>query len=278
MNAKSILRMGLVLSLILVLGIGTAAPAPVEDISGLDNPPRYSDDAASPAGNTITVTAAPADSGATVIVPSHLTEDQRLARIEQQMNNLTAMNLPQQITELQQQLAELRGQLQMQSHDLKLLENQQRSFYQDLNQRLGQLKNSENTVKATTTPTLSEHIPSAPPSDPVSLKESQSYKTAFELVSKKEYDKAQTAFERYLRDYSAGQYSSNAHYWLGEIYSLQKKSAQASQEFKIVIEQFPKSSKISDAKLKLAILDAQAGKIDQAKRELQQIKKEYPDS
>src|SRR3990167_5296015 len=199
MNVKSILRMGLVLSLILVLGIGTAAPAPVEDISGLDNPPRYSDDAASPAGNTITVTAAPADSGATVIVPSHLTEDQRLARIEQQMNNLTAMNLPQQITELQQQLAELRGQLQMQSHDLKLLENQQRSFYQDLNQRLGQLKNSENTVKATTTPTLSEHIPSAPPSDPVSLKESQSYKTAFELVSKKEYDKAQTAFERYLR-------------------------------------------------------------------------------
>jgi len=44
-----------------------------------------------------------------------------VARLESQMNNIVRMNLPQQVAELQQQLAQLRGQLQVQAHDLKLL-------------------------------------------------------------------------------------------------------------------------------------------------------------
>ncbi|QLH41401.1 MAG: hypothetical protein HWD59_00790 [Coxiellaceae bacterium] len=55
-----------------------------------------------------------------------LTTEQRLTRLEQQMNNITQMNTPARIEELQQQVAQLQGQLEVQTHDLKMLSDAQK--------------------------------------------------------------------------------------------------------------------------------------------------------
>ncbi len=217
-----------------------------------------------------------------------LTMEQRTARLEQQMNNLVRMNLPQQISQLQQKLQQLTGQLQVQAHDLKVLNSQQRSFYQDLDQRINQIKNLQgsspeatgttgdtNDTSAKPKPTsLNNDIPST--SSSVALKSDNAYQAAFQLLSKKKYDDALAAMQNYLSDYPNGKYNASAHYWLGELYLIQKKLPQASQEFTTVVKNFPKNSKYPDAKLKLAVIAMKQRRFGVAKAEFQQIKKHYP--
>ena len=47
---------------------------------------------------------------------SNLPPNQRISRLEQLLQNLTNMNMPQQINELQHQLQTLNGKLEEQSH------------------------------------------------------------------------------------------------------------------------------------------------------------------
>ncbi len=279
MSSKFFLGAGLAAALLLSVPV-SFAEAPVVDVSQ-DN--SVQSDSVQTTTTQALGTASVPEPSTKVTLPdqSPLSESQRLTRLEQQIDNLTAMNLPQQISDLQQSLAQLRGQLQVQAHDLKMLNDQQRSFYQDLDQRINQLKNlnsgngsdnnSNSDTKKSDTNNSSSNVD-------IHLKDSNAYQSAFSLLEKKQYDKSQAAFEEYLNDYPNGQYVSNAHYWMGEIYLAQKNYAKAETEFKTVITKFPKSAKLADAKLKIAIIHADSGKVDLARREFMQIKKEHPGS
>ena len=209
-----------------------------------------------------------------------LTESRRLARLEQQISNITNMNLPQQINDMQQQLAQIRGQLQVQKRNLQLLNSQQRSFDQNLDQRITELKNLNSGGDASNDHSSSQKSSanSVLGSWSIQLQDSNIYRAALDLLTKKQYDKAEGAFRNYLDDYLNGNYVANAHYWLGEIYLQQKNTRKAATEFQIVRDKFPKSEKMPDAKLKLAIIHAEIGKIAEAKRELLEIQKQYPES
>ncbi len=281
----------LVLSFVTAVTVSAFAEAPVVDLSQTDAAQTVAQPSTQSSPTVNAVEISPTDAAATTVSPtnvntpaqSSLTDSQRLARLEQQVGNIAGMNLPQQISELQQQLAQLRGQLQVQEHDLKLLNDQQRNFYQDLDQRISQLKSLSGTA--------TDHSSNPPPvkssvNTPVSdssgnglqLKDSNAYRSAFNLITQKKYDEAETAFQNYLNNYPKGDYAANAHYWLGEIYVQQKNNKNAVQEFNTVITQYPQSAKAADAKLKLAVIHADSGDIAQARRELMQIKKQHPGS
>lgn len=204
-----------------------------------------------------------------------LSMQQRVARLEQQMANLIRMNLPDQITQLQQSLQNMQGQLQTEDHNLKILSEQQKRFYQDLNQRLLKLSQRvTGTQSANTTPNQDSDGQSAN-TDQTNLQDSNQYKQAFQLLIKKKYDQASLAFTDYLKQHADGHYVANAHYWLGEIYALQKQYQLAINEFNIVLKQFPRSNKIPDTKLKLAIIQANMGQVKKAIKNLNKIKRQY---
>jgi len=297
MNFKLFLRSVFFAVPLLVVSMAFArAPAPVVDVtqnnpegeqivaSNQPNQPSAADVQNQPVRSSSQIIGTPDttnEPSSAVALPeqSVLTAPQRLARLQQQVSNLTNMNLPQQITELQQQLAQLRGQLQVQSHDLKLLNDQQRSFYQDLDQRINQLKNlnaGSGTSSSSNNP--SAKSPNIVTNNNINIKDSNAYQVAFNLLTKKQYDKSQAAFQGYLNDYPNGKYVSNAHYWLGEIFLAQKDNKQAEKQFHTVITNYKKSPKVPDAKLKLAIIHAGEGKIKQARQELMQLKKQHPGS
>lgn len=216
----------------------------------------------------------------TISTATYLTDSQRLARLEQQINNITNMNLPQQIADLQQELAQIRGQLQVQKHNLQLINNQQRSFYQDLDRRITELKNL-NSGRDTSNNNLSSTKSSGnfvSGNGNVQLQDSNTYQTGLDLLTKKRYEQAETAFQNYLNNDPNGNYVANAHYWLGEIYLQQRNTHKAATEFQVIRDKFLKSEKILDAKLKLAIIHAEIGKTSEAKRELMEIKKQHPES
>ena len=224
----------------------------------------------------------------------------RVGRLEQQMQNLVRANTTQQVSSLQQQIQQLSGELQVQQHDIKLLNQQLRNFYQDLSTQIKQIKNlstsddsSSSAPAAPSTSNVNSSLPAAtaPAATPkkkvkTSLnknpalsnflgEESKSYKSALNLLAGKKYSLATQGFNRYLNDYPNGRFVVSAHYWLGELYVLQRKLPVAIKQFSIVIKQFPHSSKVADARVKLAIIHASQGKVSLARGEFLKVKQQY---
>jgi tol-pal system protein YbgF len=256
------------------------APAPAADNNNAPQPaamPQNNDDTAAVSNN------APAAAATPTPDLSSMSSKQRAARVEQQVENLVQMNLPQQITDLQQTIQQMQGQLQSQAHDLKVLSDQQRSFYQDLDQRISQLKNGKSAATASSN-TLSSHDDAVAKnatdekSGSAQVKDTSAYQEAFAQLTKKQYEEAKDGFQNYLHNYPNGQFLMNAYYWLGEINLIRKNYIQAENSFQTMLQRFPKSEKTPDAKLKLAMIHFAHGKKQQAKNEFLQIKKQYPGS
>ncbi|HRD69495.1 MAG TPA: tol-pal system protein YbgF [Legionella sp.] len=225
-----------------------------------------------------------------------LVKDEPVSESQSEINDNA--KLIDKVQNLQQEIQELRGQLEVQAHDLKLLQQQQVAFYKDLDARLGgsssnsaQLKPStEMTLGSTASPTPTVTKSTAPvkvvknttaaPIIPVSrvnpADEQISYLAAYELVKNKQYDDAIKAMQIFVQKYPKGGYTANGEYWLGELYMVKKDYPQAIQHFEIVLQKFPSSSKAAASMLKVGYAYAATGDNSEAKRRLLQVVKNYP--
>lgn len=198
---------------------------------------------------------------------------------------------------LQQDIQELRGQLEVTTHDLKLVQQQQLDFYKDLDARIREnpqhvAKNTPPTpTDMTVSPkdTLTPEAINTPSAKPVlqpaiapsrgnPADEQISYLSAYDHVKNKRYDEALSAMQAFVAQYPQGGYTANAHYWLGELYMVKKNYPNAIGQFEIVLNQFPSSSKSSASLLKIGYALADSGKKEEAKARLLQVVKTYPDT
>ena len=195
---------------------------------------------------------------------------------------------------LQQELQELRGQLELQAHNLKVLQEQQLAFYKDLDARLHAAP-QHNNMPTTTQPTTSPSIPQ-PQTKPTNTsattpmpilrtttsnnpaEEQIRYLKAYDLIKTKHLDKALPALQSFTSQYPNGGYTANAHYWMGEINLEQKNYQTAIANFNTVLKQFPTSSKSAPSLLKMAYALADSGKKQDAIQRLNQVIKNYPDT
>ncbi len=288
-----LLAAGLLMNLPLVYATG----APVEDLS-IDGPqpaqgapvdnssssPAYNDQQKVQRQDNVPQTAmaqipadptpAPNNTANASTPTSNLTSAERLDRLEQQMANITNMNLPQQIEAMRQEIQQLNGRLQVQQHDIKVLENQQRSFYQDLNRRIQQIGSGNMSLTQKRKLQTTAKTMAANPD----MQDSAAYRSAFNLLVKKQYDDALVAFQDYINRYPRGAFVANAYYWMGELYLKKDDTKMATESFGRVTSQYPSSNKVPDAKLKLAIIHISQGKVAEGKAALQTIKRQYPNS
>ncbi len=210
-------------------------------------------------------------------------------------------SLIEKIQSLQQELQELRGQLEVQAHDLKLLQQQQVAFYKDLDARLGGnatasaktnasqpmdlamgSKSSAPQTTASSTQSASAKIAASPAIVPVSranpADEQISYLAAYELVKNRRYDDAINSMNTFVQKYPKGGYTANAEYWLGELYLVKKDYTKSIEHFNVVLQQFPTSSKSAASMLKVGYAYAEMGNKPEAKKYLQQVVRAYPDT
>ncbi len=184
---------------------------------------------------------------------------------------------------LQQELSELRGQLEVQTHALHNLKQQQIDFYKDLDSRLrdaqaitpeqnARKNQAENTTRAI------ERLPENTPPRGNPADEQISYLAAYELVKNKEFDKAVMAMKSFIQHYPRGGYTANAHYWLGELYMTKQAFNDAIQQFETVLNNFPSSSKSSASSLKLGYALAATGQKNSARERLKSVIRDYPDT
>jgi len=238
--------------------------------------------------------------------PRFVEEERALATDSTPSSNSNNAMLLNKLQGLQQELQELRGQLEIQAHDLKLLQQQQLSFYKDLDTRVrhdpaaknnkidqtvalpldsqAMLKTAEEGPKSA--PNRSQEIHPKPMIMPIATssarnnpaEEQISYLAAYELVKNKRYTEALPAMQSFAEKYPQGGYTANAHYWLGELYLVKKDYPSAITHFETVLSNYPSSSKAAASLLKTGYAFAAFGKKQEAIQRLNQVVKNYPDT
>lgn len=195
-----------------------------------------------------------------------------------------------QLQQMQEEIAQLRGMLEEQQNEIQRLKQEGLERYQDLDKRLSggaagaavdQNSSAAGAIHASGTPTPpAGQAPAAPagnePADPA--KEKLFYEAAFDLIKVKDFDKANQAFSAFLRKYPNSQYAGNAQYWLGEVNLAQGNLQGAGQAFARVSQNYPSHAKVPDSLFKLADVEQRLGNVDKAKGILQQVIAQYPGS
>ncbi len=179
-----------------------------------------------------------------------------------------------QVQLLQQEVMQLRGQVEEQAFEIRQLKQQGLERYQDLDSRLrdgGEVASGGEETSTGATPT-------APAQEPAG--EGDAYRAAYSLVRSQKFDDAVNAFRQFLLDFPDGRYAPNAHYWLGELYLVISPPdlERSRQSFVLLLEQYPGNSKEADAMYKLGKVYFQKGNRDKAREYLDRVIAEHGSS
>ena len=155
-------------------------------------------------------------------------------------------------------------------------------------QIVGQSKNKESIDEATVGQRQDENNDKAITESKVAvsvMRETQdssettnAYRDAFLLLKQGRYIESIEAFQQFLSGYPNSKYTANAQYWLAEAVYVRKQYDQALIEFTKVVEDYPMSSKVSDARLKVGYTFYELGRWKESREILTQLRAELPDS
>lgn len=104
------------------------------------------------------------------------------------------------------------------------------------------------------------------------------YDFAFDLLRKKEYDQAASAFTSFVEKNSDHKLAGNAQYWLGETYYARADFERAAIAFAEGYKKYGSSSKAPDNMLKLGMSLAEIGRTDQACTAFSKLAEAYPEA
>lgn len=221
--------------------------------------------------------------------------DQRVQRLEQMMQSRGLMEMLTRLEQLQRELQELRGQVEVQGHTLEQLKQRQRDLYMDVDRRLQQLESGGAPSAAVPGSAAagaadSGRIP-AMPSRPAASGDGEGgaadpgagtagqreqYQQALDILREGRYMQAAEAFRGFLQVHPDSAYAGNAQYWLAESYYVTRQFPQALEEFGKVVEAYPDSNKVADARLKIGFIHYEMEDWEAARRELEAVTRSYP--
>lgn len=214
------------------------------------------------------------------------TNSQPLAHESKKYNISDNASLLNRLQTLEQEVQELRGQLEIQNHTVKTLKEQQLSFYKDLDSRINASNTSKAAPKTVFAPTLAEPVPkntiaeapaqAAHNTNPAD--EQVQYLAAYDLITTKHYEEATTAMQNFATNFPQSGYTPNAEYWLGELFLMQKNYPKAINHFQTVLQRFPTSSKSAPSLLKIGYALNADGKRAEAIVNLKQVIQQFPDT
>jgi tol-pal system protein YbgF len=247
------------------------------------------------------------------LVNRKLSLEARVTRLESLLDNQTLLDMMVRLEDLQKDVQELRGTVEVQTHDLEGIKQRQRDLYLDIDRRLRQLEVAagKGSAAASTGPATAGSAGNTPPasagtSAPInamttapppggqsggnaaqideteqnvdSLAEQSAYQSAFNNLKEGRYKEAINEFDKFLSRYPHGQYSSNAQYWLGEANYVTRQFPAAVEEFNKVLVSYPDSNKVPDAMLKLGFSYYELSEWEQANSILNKLVENFPAS
>jgi tol-pal system protein YbgF len=186
------------------------------------------------------------------------------ARLDTKTDKTGTVDLVNQNEQLHQELAKLRGQIEMLTNELANAQQRQRDFYVDLDNRLRKIEPQKVTVDGKEADI-----------DPA---EQKAYDAAQALYKSGDYKNASTAFFEFLRRFPASEYAPTAQYLLGTAYYAQRDYRNAITAQQAVVKNYPDSSKAADALLNIASCQVELKEKSSAKKTLESLLAKYPES
>ena len=107
---------------------------------------------------------------------------------------------------------------------------------------------------------------------------SEIYKYAYDMLIRENYIEAESSFKAFIGEHPNDPLASNAYYWLGETYYVQKNYQLAAVSFAKGFQRFPKGNKALDQLFKLALTFISLGKNEDACATFSKLEAEFPDA
>src|SRR6516225_3808785 len=156
-----------------------------------------------------------------------------------------------------------------------------------LNQQLVDLQNAVQNVDAkissggapaTSTPTAGGFPPSSgtAPATMPPVSADTLYSNGLRDIQSGKYDLARSEFQDYLKHYGNTDLASNAQFYIGEIAYKQKNYQQAVTEYDKVLNNYPKSFKLSSALLHRGLALLELGQKSSGIRDLREVVRRFP--
>ena len=184
-------------------------------------------------------------------------------RAETQARQL--IDLSSQMESLKQDIARLRGQIEVLTNELENAARRQRDFYVDLDARVRKLE--------TPPPAAVVEKPKGP-----TLEEQKAYENGLNLVKAANYKGAVDAFTAFMKTYPASTLAPSAQYWIGNsLFALRDyKGAIIAQQY--VVDTWPDDPKAPDAMLNISSAQTDLKDIKAARVTLDGLIRKYPQS
>jgi tol-pal system protein YbgF len=174
------------------------------------------------------------------------------------------LDLVNQNEQQRQEIAKLRGQVEVLTNEMANTQQRQKDFYVDLDSRLRKMEPHKVTVdgkEANVEPT-----------------EQKAYDAGLAFFKAGDYRNSAAALADFVRRYPQSGYSASAHYWLGNAYYAQRDYRSAITAQQTVVNNFPESQKVADALLNIASCYTELKDKPAAKKSLETLVEKYPES
>lgn len=219
------------------------------------------------------------------------------------------------LEQLQSEVQQLRGMVEEQSQTIADLQRKQSNMYSDLDDRMqaltagGQAAPSPTPAPAPADTAASGQaavaaaqpsapaVPVAPTPAPVVTaapapaapvvdnkpaatvaqgNEKERYQSAYDTLRNGHNAQAIKMFQDLLKDFPAGEFADNSQYWLAEAHKINREFDAARAAFNKVVSQYPNSSKVPDALLKLGYIEFDLQNTAKARDYLTRVTTSYP--
>ncbi len=190
------------------------------------------------------------------------------------LNQLEAMN---------QEIARLKGELEVANHTIEALQQRQKDLYADTDTRLRKLEGAlieasqaEAKTEEKTTASVTEENAASTNSVAQNTQELQALEAANTLSKEAKHKEAFAAYDKFIKDFPTSALVADATYGLGfSQYSLKNyKSAIATQQK--LIDAYPNSNKVPEALMNMGNSQVQLGMVAAAKKSYKMLIEKFP--
>lgn len=186
------------------------------------------------------------------------------AKVNDKADKAALLELSSQNEALKEEVAKLHGQVELLTNELRTLQQKQKDFYVDLDNRLGRFEPQHVTVDGK--------------SSVIQPEEKQAFDKAEAAFQEGNYKEAVSGYNTFLRKYPKSGLAVLAQYGLGNSYYLLQDYKNALSTHAVLVKRYPESEKAPEAMLSMASSHLGLKDIWAAKKTLNTIVEKYPDS
>ncbi|MEO0971563.1 MAG: tol-pal system protein YbgF [Pseudomonadota bacterium] len=195
--------------------------------------------------------------------------ESRLRALESRLDNEGMVSVVGELQRLQEEVRQLRGDVEVTRNDMSTLEQNQRNMFVQIDDRVRAVESVPPSLAGA--PAAGGVSASAPNALASPLSDSELYDRGFDQLKQQQYEQARETFAELVRTQPDSTLAGSAQYWYGETFYVRRDFETARAAFSRVLQDYPRSNKVADAQLKLGFCQYELAQWSQARATLEEV-------